>query len=66
MAGVSEVDFLEAVANDAAAEASSDAVAHIIKEAAMAVEKSRLRRAFNDYDRIQRVKVARQADTSAS
>ncbi|MBV9795500.1 MAG: hypothetical protein JO016_16350 [Actinobacteria bacterium] len=53
---MSEIDFLEAIGNAAAEDAPSDEVAQIIKEAAVAVERSRLARAFNDYNRIQQVK----------
>jgi hypothetical protein len=53
---LSESDFLEAVGDAAAADAPSEHVAHIMKEAAVAIERWNLNRAFNDYNRIQRVK----------
>ena len=56
--GMSEADFLEAVGN-AAAKGAPPAVAGMVKEAAIAVERWQLRRATNDYDRIQRARLAR-------
>lgn len=53
---MSETDFLEAIGNEAAEDTPSDEIAQIVKEGAVAVEKFRLARAFNDYNRIQQVK----------
>lgn len=55
---MSEVELLEEIGTAAAADAPSDEVARIMKDAAVAVEKWRIVRAFNDYDRIQQVKIA--------
>jgi hypothetical protein len=63
MCAMSEADFLEAFGNAAAKDAPSDTVARILKEGAVAVERWRLTRALNDYQRIQRVKSGR--DTHA-
>jgi hypothetical protein len=52
---VSETDFLEAVAAAAAADVPAE-VAGIVKDAVIAVEKTQLLRAVNDYERIRRVK----------
>lgn len=56
---MSETDFLEAVGDAAAVDAPSDEIARIVREGAVAVERWRLTRAFNDYNRIQQVKNAR-------
>jgi hypothetical protein len=56
---MSETDFLEAIGNAAAIDAPSDEVAEIVKEGAVAVERLRLARAFNDYNRIQEIKNSR-------
>lgn len=56
---MSETDFLEAIGNAAAVDAPSDEIARIVREGAVAVERWRLARAFNDYNRIQQVKKSR-------
>lgn len=60
---MSETDFLEAIGNAAAKDAPSDEVAQILKEGAVAVERRRLTRALNDYERIQQVKSVRVTQT---
>jgi len=53
---VTEIDFLEAMGT-AATKGVPAEVAGIVKEAVMAVEETELRRAVNDYQRVQRLKV---------